>query len=258
MEDAIEHYRKALRAAPDSAEIHNNLGFALFRKGDVDDAITQLEKAVEKEPRFGEAQYNLGVALFQRGRQDDAISHYRQALEADPDSAEVHSNLGVALLRKGNYDEATLHFEKAVAADPNLAEAQYSLGNVLYYLQGKTPEALEHWRTALRLNPNAVPVLNQTARVLATTPQDSLRNGALAVELSEQAVRLSGGTNPAILDTLGAAYAESGRFADALQAVRRAQDLAAEQNNQRLIEALKTRAALYEAQTPLRETSPPR
>jgi tetratricopeptide (TPR) repeat protein len=257
IEDAIEHYQKALATAPNSAEIHNNLGFALLQKGSVDEAIAQLEKAVALEPKFSEAQYNLGVALAQTGKLDEAIGHYRQALGADPDSAEIHSNLGVALLRKGDYDEAIAHFEKAVAANPDFSEAQYSLGNVLYYLQGKTPEALEHWRTALRLTPDAVPVLNQTARVLSTTPEASLRNGALAIELAERAVQLSGGTNPAILDTLGAAYAEAGRFSDALQTVRRALDFAIQQNNQRLVEALKARTATYEARTPLREGPPP-
>jgi len=256
IDDAIEYYQKAVAAAPNSAEINNNLGFAFLRKGNVEAAIAHLEKAVAQEPRFGEAHYNLGAALAQTGRLDEAIGHYRQALESDPDSAEIHNNLGVALLRKGEYEEATVHFEKAVAANPDFSEAHYSLGNVLYYLQGRVPQALEHWRTALRLAPNAVPVLNQTARVLATTSDASLRDGKLALELAERAVQLSGGTNPAILDTLAAAYAEAGRFSDAVQTVRHARDFAAQQNNQRLVEALRARTALYEARTPLRETPP--
>jgi Flp pilus assembly protein TadD len=107
------------------------------------------------------------------------------------------------------------------------------------------------------VDPNAVPVLNQTARVLATTPEAAQRDGAMAVTLAERAVQLGGGTNPAILDTLGAAYAEVGRFSEAVEIVRRAIDFAGKQNNERLAAALKARVALYEARTPLRETPPP-
>ena len=256
-EEAIGHYQKALVTAPTSGEIHNNLGFALLRKGDLDEAIGHLQMALVDEPAFGEAHYNLGVALVQKGRLDEAITHYQKALATDPDSPEIHNNLGFALLRKGNFDAATDHFQKAVAANPDFAEAQYNLGNVLYYLQGKIPDALAHWRASLRVDPNAVPVLNQTARVLATTPEAAQRDGAMAVTLAERAVQLGGGTNPAILDTLGAAYAEVGRFSEAVEIVRRAIDFAGKQNNERLAAALKARVALYEARTPLRETPPP-
>ena len=256
LDEAIGHYRTALLASPQSAEIHNNLGFALLQKGRLDEAIGDLQKALLEEPEFAEAHYNLGIALVQKGRLDEAIVHYQKALVADPDSAEIHNNLGFALLRKGNFDEAATHFESAVAANPDFAEAHYNLGNVFYYFQGRIPEALAHWRSALRVDPDAVPVLNQTARVLATTPEASLRDGALAVTFAERAAQLSGRTNPAILDTLGAAYAEAGRFSDAVQVARRGMELAVQQNNQRLAEALRTRIALYEAKTPLRETTP--
>ena len=106
------------------------------------------------------------------------------------------------------------------------------------------------------MDPGAIPVLNQTARVLATTPAAFLRDGALAVTLAERCAQLSGGTNPAILDTLGAAYAEAERFPEAVKIAGRALELAVQQNNQRLAGILKTRIALYEAQTPLRETPP--
>lgn len=257
IEEAIGHYQKALAVAPSSAEIHNNLGFALLRNGRLNDAIGHLQEALVDDPGFAEAHYNLGVALVQKGRLDEAITHYQKALAADPDSAEIHNNLGYALLRKGDFDQAADHFERALAANPDFAEASYNLGNVFYYFRGKIPEALVHWRRALRVNPDAVPVLNQTARVLATAPTASVRDGALAVTLAERCAQLSGGTNPAILDTLAAAYAEAARFPDAVQIARRALEFAVQQNNLRLADALKARIALYEARTPLRETPPP-
>ena len=62
--------------------------------------------------------------------------------------------------------------------------------------------------------------------MLATNPNASVRNGAEAAELAERAARLSGGQKPAILGTLAAAYAEAGRFPEAVQTARKALKLA--------------------------------
>jgi tetratricopeptide (TPR) repeat protein len=151
-------------------------------------------------------------------------------------------------------NEAIAHFEKAVAIKPDYPEAHQNLGDTLYYLQGRVPQALAHWREVLRAQPNQVLVLNQTARLLATSPEDSIRNGAEAVVLAERAVQLSGGREPVILDTLAAAYAEVGRFPEAVETARRALAGAVEANRQNLVDALKARIALYEAKNPMRAT----
>jgi tetratricopeptide (TPR) repeat protein len=256
LEEAIAHYQKAMAVTPDAAEIHNNLGFALLRKGELDEAIAHFEKAVALDSELSEAHYNLGFALVGQGKLDEAITHYEKAVAIEPDSAEIHNNLGFALLRKGKFDEAIAHFEKAVAINPEFGEAHYNLGNVLYYMKGKIPEALIQWRDALHADPNAVPVLNQTARVLATTPEASLRSGGEAVAFAERAVKLSGGSNPGVLDTLAAAYANVGRFREAVETARQARDFATRQNNQRLSEGVNARISLYEAGTPFREAPP--
>ena len=151
-------------------------------------------------------------------------------------------------------DEAIPHFEEALDLNPKLTEAHSNLGDIFHYLKGKTPEALGHWREVLRADPNHVLVLQQTARVLATSSEASLRNGAEAVALAERAAQLSGGRDPAILDTLAAAYAEAGRFPEAVETARRALALAIETKKRPLAEALKARIALYEDRTPFRAT----
>ena len=95
------------------------------------------------------------------------------------------------------------------------------------------------------------------AWVLATSRDDSLRNGPRAVELAERAVRISGGKSPALFDTLAAAYAETGRFSEAVELTNRNLALARQQNNRRLIDALTARQGLYQAGTPLRDTVSP-
>jgi Flp pilus assembly protein TadD len=95
--------------------------------------------------------------------------------------------------------------------------------------------------------------LNDTAWLLATSPDASIRNGPEAVTLAERAVQLSHHQEPAILGTLAAAYAEARRFADAVQVATQAMQLAARVNNPNLVESLKAKIPLYRDKTPFRE-----
>jgi tetratricopeptide (TPR) repeat protein len=164
----------------------------------------------------------------------------------------VHNTLGVALVWQKRGDEAIAHFRRALEIDPGLVEAHQNLGDALFYLKGSSREALAQWGEVLKAAPNQVPVLNQVAMVMATDPDAANRNGAEAVRLAERAVQLVGPREPVLLDTLAAAYAEAGRFAEAVETARRAMALASEQGKQPLAETLKAKTALYEANTPYR------
>jgi Flp pilus assembly protein TadD len=172
---------------------------------------------------------------------------------SDPGNAQAHNELAVALSQEKRFDEAVAEFEKAIEADGKFAQAYSNLGNTLY-LQGKTRDALAQWRRALGVNGKELAALTGTAWVRATSSDASLRDGVEAVKLAAQAVELSGGGDCAILDAQAAGYAESGRFAEALETARRALALAAEQKKQLLQEGLKGRIALYERHQPFRET----
>ena len=84
-------------------------------------------------------------------------------------------------------------------------------------------------------------------------PDASVRNGAEAVELARRANQLAHNRQPGVLDTLAAAYAEAGRFREALAAANEARRLASQQNNPALADALRARIALYEAGKPYHE-----
>ncbi|MCW5981081.1 MAG: tetratricopeptide repeat protein [Bryobacteraceae bacterium] len=224
----------------------------LTQKGGSDEAIEAWMAALEISPEDGRANNNLGALLLSRGRYDEAMPRFETALRVNPAAADgPHNNLGLILMQKKRWDEATAHFEQAIAVNPRFAEARFNLGNAHFY-RGRIPEALAAWREGLRIEPH-VSVLSQAARVLATWPVDSVRNGREAVALGEWAVKLSEGRIPETFDALAAAYAEAGRFSDAVNAMRRAQALAVEQNRPDLIEGLKARLALYENRQPFRE-----
>jgi len=119
-------------------------------------------------------------------------------------------------------------------------------------MRGNVAEAVSEWRKAIAIQPDNVSALNRLARALATSGQASLRNGTEAVELAERAVNLAGDRQPALLDTLAAAYAETGRFPEAAETARRALEMAIGQGDQRLVEGLRARIELYRARTAFR------
>ena len=250
--EAIRHWQKALEVNPKYAEAQNNLGVALVREGRFGEAVTHFRKVLEGNPGYAEVHNNLGRALSENGELDKAIAEWKKALELNPRYAEAYNNLGTGLFRKGKLEEAVREWERAVEVEPEFAEARFNLGNTLY-LRGRVAEAVAQWRRGLGREPNHLPALNRTAWVLATCPEAGVRNGSEAVELAERAGGLTGGREAAILDTLAAAYAEAGRFGEAVETARRALALARQQNEQGLAEALKGRMGLYEARTAFRE-----
>jgi tetratricopeptide (TPR) repeat protein len=174
-------------------------------------------------------------------------------MQLDSNSAEVCNNIGRLLASKGRLEEAIPYFEKAVAIDPDFAEAHQFLGAALYYARGRVTDALAQWREALRVRPDYLPALNETAHVLAASGDASVRNGPEAVKLAERAVQLSGGREAMYLDTLAAAFAEAGRFEEAVETARRGLEIATRQNQTQLREGLAARMRLYEARKPYRD-----
>jgi protein O-mannosyl-transferase len=254
-DEAIAQYQTALSINPDDVLAHNNLGAALIGRGLVDDAMAHYRKVLELQPDDVKAHSNLGVALVRKGRLDEAIVEYQKALELDSRIAELHGNLGNALARRGRLDEAIAEYEKALEIKPDDAKARYNLGGALCQ-QRRIPEAIAQWNELVRLQPDSAMALGQVAWVLASSPEASVRNGAKAVELAGRAAKLTGGRDAEVLDTLAAAYAEAGRFPEAVATAQQALPLATVQSNLTLVDSLRTQIGLYQAGSPFRDTSP--
>jgi tetratricopeptide (TPR) repeat protein len=243
--------RRAIEIEPDHAPSYNELGMLLMRTGRVDEAVAQFRKVTELKPDFAPAHCNLGGALAKKGKFDGAVGELNKALALDPAYAPTYYNQGLVFSMRGETEKAITQWQKALEVDPKYVEAHVSLADALYR-QGNAAEALAHWRQSLLLRPNEVSNLQRAAWVLATLPDPSIRNGSEALALARRAVQLTSGKDPVTLDTLAAAYAETGRFADAAQTARTALELAARANNEAVVEALKSRIALYDAGKPFR------
>ncbi len=285
-DEAIANYRKALEINSDFVVAHNNLGTALFKQGRMDEAAECYRRALKIDPDFGEAHSNMGILLTKQGRTDEAVAEYRKAIELNPNRAELYNNLGNLLATQGRPDEAIGQFQKALAVEPDYTGAHYNLANICF-AQRQWDEAIEHYQQALKQMPDSIQVHNQLglallrrdkfaaaiaqfqkvleldpryitaqnnlAWLLATCPDNSLRNGQKAVELAQQAVQLSGGDSPEILDTLAAAYAEAERFTEAVKTARQALALSATQNKKSLAEVIQNQLKLFETHSPYHE-----
>jgi tetratricopeptide (TPR) repeat protein len=197
----------------------------------------------------GVAGSNLGGDLLRKGRVDDAIDFYQKRLQIEPDNADSHNNFGLALLEKGRVEEAISQFQRALEIRPENASARLDLGSALRR-KGRVDEAMLQYQKALQLEPDNVEAQNNLAWLLATCPDPSLRNGYKAVELARQADALTGGENPIILRTLAAAFAEAGRFSEAVKTAQRALPLAGTQSNSKLAGQLQSEIKLYQSGNP--------
>ncbi len=240
--------RKAVEDHPGDPAPHNELGVLLLDRGRPDNALAEFQRAIALEPGSAAAHTNLARALAAKGESERARAELARAIELQPGYAPAHYHLGVALAGEGKMAEAISQWREAIKSDPGYAEAQKALASALY-ARGETAEALAHWRAAIELLPTDAAALRQTAWILATASQASLRNGQEALALAVRAAEVSGTKDAAVLDTLAAAYAETGRFADAVLTAERALALA----DAKLAEPIKLRIEDYKAGTAFRD-----
>ena len=197
---------------------------------------------------------NLGIIFLDKGQLDDAISKLQAAIDLRPENAPAHDNLAKALLKKGQVTEAMVHYRKFLELEPANVEAHNTLGTALIQ-QRRVREAIDQWQEALATQPENGNAASNLAWVFATCPEDSIRNGTRAAELGERAFRISGGKIPMIYKVLAAAYAENGRFAEAVETAQRGAQLATGQGNPALAAELANNIALYQSGRPLRDPS---
>ncbi|MBW1843800.1 MAG: tetratricopeptide repeat protein, partial [Deltaproteobacteria bacterium] len=209
-------------AEESSPEIHNNLGNAHLRRGEIDEARIEFHKALALDPNNADALLNLGsiarlkgnageaehyveralrvnpnsigalaeLAELKRDRNElpESIRLYREALALHDSNPALYLGLGDSLQRAGRYAEAEAAFVRVLELDPDSFEARYNLG-VTYGQQQRTEDAMRYYEAALALrpeHPQAVSVLNNLANLyLARGEREA------AVSRFEQAVAAS-------------------------------------------------------------------
>ncbi len=181
----------------------------------------------------------------------DSETLWSHTIAVTNDNYFAHASLADLLMRRGRLAEAIEHSEEALRIRPKDADAQNNLGLALLQ-RGETKRAAAHLEKALEINPGHMNAEVNLAWVLATTPDDSLRNGARAVQLAEDVMNRAGHANAIVLRTLAAAYAETARFNDAIAAAQQGIEIARATNNPGLVEDLERSIDAYKLNQPIR------
>ena len=150
---AIAHYREALRIEPDLVSTHLNLANALGSLGRWPEALAEDREALRLQPGWASTHKILADTLSRAGRPAEAIEAYRRALEIRPDFAQAENGLGSALFRTGDIRGAYDHFQAALRLNPDYAEAHNNLAVILAGT-GHRDEAIGHFEAAVRLKPD--------------------------------------------------------------------------------------------------------
>lgn len=286
VEEAARHFEKAHELDPRDPEAHLEWATALAARGDVQRAVEELRNLVETHPEHAGARLRLaslqarlgrsadarrllerllagdatqreraeghlllGRLADQRGALDEALEHYRQAAEIDPQAKENQLAWGAALGRAGRFAEATIPYQRAAQLAPEDPDVHFG-GAMAHILAGQHAEARKALEEGLETLPESPPLTHLLARLLATCPDPAVRDGERALALATRVFEWQ--QSPDHAETVAMAFAELGRFDEAVEWQRRAIADADASQDGGAAERARNRLARYQSRRPVR------
>ncbi len=285
LDDAKAAFDKAIELAPEAAGPLLQRARVFTVKGDRERALADVDRAVDIAPRDPTARLLRARILQQDGKADRALADVEAVLAQDPELPAALELKGLMAAEREDYKEAIQSFRKLAAKNPDDAIVISQLG-MLYLADRQPREAIRRFTRALEIdptsfvalrgrsdaeisigdhvaavtdleqahtiNPDDTGILNNLAWVLATSPNDTIRNPARSIELATKACELTEWKAAHIVSTLAAGYAERGDFDSAKRYSRQAVEADAAAGGE-VQEQLKNELASYESGKPWRE-----
>lgn len=251
LDRAFTNYEQAVAFDPANAGAHVDRALVLEKKGQRDQAQRDYAEAIRLDPKMWEAYFNRAAAFREGGQFDKAIADLTKVTELKPNFAGAYINRAAIYLRKSDIDKAMDNCNKAIEVDPNSALAYTNRASA--HVRKKQYLAAERdLGKAMQLgSAGGDSALNSVAWFRATCPDSRLRDGPKAVADATKACELTQWKQWGPIDTLAAAYAESGNFEQAVKHQTHALELAHGPN--KLVERARERLALYQQHKPYRE-----
>ena len=206
---AAAEFRHGLAIEPNSPSLRHRLATAMNMMGDTDGAEALFEAVAKDASDYFPTQFSLGVILQAKGRHGEAVERFTAALEQRADYAEARLRLASSLRRLGRAKESLSNYEQVARANPDLVEAQVGYAMALAQLR-RYVEARDRFTDAMRTHPEEAAFSHGLARLLATVPDDRIRNGAQALRLVQELV--TKGRTPDLGETMAMALAELGEY----------------------------------------------
>jgi tetratricopeptide (TPR) repeat protein len=248
--EAAALFREGLKVAPRDATLHQNLGTALYLAGDPRAAEAEFEEAIRLLPGYAKPLFSLGVLMEERGRDAEAIDRFSRAVTSDPTMVNARASLADALRRSGKLDAAMTEYTEIVKIDPSASDARFGRAMALVRLR-RFAEARSVLEDAVRVHPEQPGLSHALARLLASSPDDAVRDGRRALSIM-QSLEKTTAPSVALIETTAMALAESGRFAEAIARQRQAIAMATQARRTDLVTRLSENLRRYESNMPSR------
>jgi Flp pilus assembly protein TadD len=217
-----------------------NSAIELMSKNQFGEAVSILRDALKMDPGDSKSHLNLGYSLIQTGQWSAAQVEYRKACDLSPDDPIAFADYALALAQHGQTGEAIANYRKSLTLDATNAGVHADLGAILYE-NGQAAEGLQHLERAAILKPGSAAVQNRLATALVHEGRY-----ADAIPHLQKSIEISGGRDWQSYDLLGTAYSRTGRPEDAIQAGRKALDLARTGQNEEVVRSLQAKLAGYQ------------
>jgi len=217
--EAAAEFQKILAGDPADAVAHTDYGSTLMHLGDAAGALEQNREALRLAPGSTRVRYNLATALAHTGSEAEAVEHYRAAVKLDPGSKDAQFHLANLLMRLGRDDEALAHYAAAIELDPANWFAAFMQAMARVRL-GRYAEARENLERGMSVFPERLEIKHALARLMATAPEPSLRDGARAIKLMQQIFAAQSDPDLEHVETLAMSLAEIGQHRRAAELER--------------------------------------
>ncbi len=257
-DEALRELGRAVAESPRDVELRYLYGQLLGKAERLREAMEQFAAVVTLDPRHVEAHRILAEAAVRSDELGAAWGHYRAILEVEPRDTEALYGAARIAAAASRLEEAIENYRALLSHDPDHAAGRHELGLAL--IRGGpagAAEGAEHLRRAYVEDRNLLARGNDIAWTLATHPDAGRRDGQLALLIALELNAVTGGAEPALLETLAAAQAETGDFETAARTVAKALEIVGDARNdspdrERLLELLSRRLEQYRQGIPVR------
>lgn len=247
-EEALADFEEAVALDDTRWQAVHNRAVSYAQEGRIEEALADFDRTIDLNSNYANAFFNRGELRYDLEDFQGAIEDYDAALRLRPTDVPAFNSRGHSYYKLGDYRAALRDYNEAIRLDPQFAAAYINRGDAHADL-GEFAPAARDYRAAIRIDPHIGRAYQSAAWLMVTCPDANFRSPSLGLEAAQKAIELDGQSDPRYLDTMAAALASDGQFAEAIQWQQRAIQAATPEMRSRF----SARLGLYERKQPYRD-----
>ncbi len=246
---AAIQFETAVELNPNHWKARYNRGVSYSLEGQIDKAIDELNTAIDLNGGYARSWFNRGEAFYAQGKLRESIRDYTQAIRLDRENALFYHHRGHSYYLQRRYQQAISDYDRSIELNAEDVDPYVYRGDA-YAELGAYEQAIQDYRRALALDKNLGRAYLSVAWLLATCPDDDIRNEKQALAAAKKAISLDGeAAGHRYLEALAAAQANAGEFDEAQETQQKVVEQAPEQ----LQVDCRVRLVLYSKKQPYRQ-----